>query len=256
MQTSIAQSPWHKLSRIVRADGWAGAIRHTRTVALHRAHAVLDRHLHAEGRRDATAAKVELDQVTIDSPNRGSGVHYLPTPWRVLDWLHAALPAPTPEWSFVDFGCGKGRVLLSAGQRPYGRVVGVEFATELARTAHSNLATMTGRRAQAIEVVEGDATQFALPETPLVVFLFNPFGSPVIEQVAANIERSYLDAPRPIVVAYLNPEHAHVFGRIGSLREAPLSPSITMKFGLLSPYRLKRFASAEALPLVLPAIAR
>ncbi len=223
----------------------SGALRHTRTAALHRAHAALDRHLRSDGRRDVTAAKVELDQVTIASPNRGAGVHYLPTPWRVLDWLHETLPEPTPAWSFIDFGCGKGRVLLSAAQRPYGRVVGVEFAAELAAAAHANLAVMAGRQASAIEVVEGDASQFALPETPLVAFLFNPFGSPVIDRVAANLARSYAEAPRPMLVAYLNPRHARVFEAMPGFSEVRLPLALAAKFRLLSPYGLRLFATPE-----------
>lgn len=247
MHTTIVATPWAKLAGIVRSNGLYGAGRHLRTVALHRAHAVLDRLCRPGGKHDGTAAKVELSEVTISSSNRGNGVHYLPTPWRVLDWLHEALPQPTREWSFVDFGCGKGRVLLSAGQRPYGRVVGVEFAAELAAAARSGLAAATELRAGSVEIVEGDATRFELPATPLVVFLFNPFGPPVIDSVAANLAQSYAAAPRPIIVAYLNPLHASPFEAMQGFGEIRLPWSKTAKFAALSPYALRLFATREAL---------
>jgi hypothetical protein len=250
LQTRIvsAQSPWRKAAALVRERGLGEALAHAHTVGLHKAHAAVDRRLRPGGVADATDAKVELEALTIGSANRGAGVHYLPTPWRVLDWLHRALPEPDAGWSFVDLGCGKGRVLVSASRRPYGRVIGVEFARELAQTARVNVASVAsaaGLAAGTVQVVDGDAATFALPETPLVVFLFNPFGPPVIERVAERIERSYRDKRRPMLVAYLNPVHAEAFRSLAGFRRVILPVGLALRFALASPYRLELLATAE-----------
>ena len=40
---------------------------------------------------------------------------------------------------FVDFGCGKGRVLLIASQYKFNKIIGIEFAPELFSIARANL---------------------------------------------------------------------------------------------------------------------
>ena len=97
-----------KLIGLVRSEGIVGTLRHLRLALWHRAHKAWDRRFHADGLHDRATTKVELDELTIDSLNRAAGVHYLPTPWSVLDWLHAALPNTKAKWAFVDLGSGKG----------------------------------------------------------------------------------------------------------------------------------------------------
>ena len=40
---------------------------------------------------------------------------------------------------FVDFGCGKGRVLLIASQYKFNKIIGIEFSPELVDIARSNV---------------------------------------------------------------------------------------------------------------------
>jgi SAM-dependent methyltransferase len=236
---------------LVRTYGLAGALRHARTVGLHHVHAALDHRRRAVGAgSDPTAAKAELHDLTVAGEHRAAGVHYLPTPWRVLDWVHEALPPVDPGWTFLDLGCGKGRALLAAAQRPYGRVVGVEFAAELAAVARAAVAACPETVAGSVEVIRDDAARVELPTTPLVVFLFNPFGPPVIDHVADRLQASYDEQPRPIVVAYLNPAHAQAFTRQGAFQRVPLARRLAWRFRLLSPYRLDVLASPEAVPLL------
>jgi len=252
MSTATARSSTLKIADRVRSQGLAAACAHFRTVALHHAWSAVDRQMHPSARNDSTADKVELDTVTIASPNRSTGVHYLPTPWRVLDWVHAALPAPAPDTTFIDYGCGKGRVVLSAAARPYQRVIGVEFATELAETARKAATNYSRPVAGSVEIHHGDATAFEIPETPVVAFLFNPFGPPVIERVAANLSRSWLASPRPIIVAYLNPVHESAFAAARGFSRLDLPPMSKARFRFLSPYRLAVYATPDARALMPP----
>jgi len=221
---------------------WARASHRIKGALLRRGHLWLE-----QGTQDPTTGKHELADLAIDSTHRDAGVHYLATPWWVLDWVQDALPGSKADWTFLDLGCGKGRALRSALDHGFGKVIGVEFAAELAATARAVVATHP--RAVHATVHHADAATFPLPGGPLVVFLFNPFGPPVIDVVAARIGACLAAAPRPIVVAYLNPVHDAVFGGHAALSPVPLGRSSQLRFKTLSPYALKLYSSRDALAM-------
>ena len=218
----------------------------------HRLKAVILRrsHLWLEARTvgDTTTGKHELADLAITSVHRQAGVHYLATPWRVLNWVQRALPRDKSRWTFLDLGCGKGRALLSAADQNYKAIIGVEFANELATAATGALKAHP--HAQNAIVHHADAATISLPDGPLVVFMFNPFGPPVIDAVADAIASSHAASPRPLLVAYLNPEHADVFERHPCLARVALPRLVRTKFTTLSPYALDLYATKEAIPLL------
>lgn len=234
-----------RLDRMRRERGLRGLATHVRIVGMHRAH-VLGERLLRRGGRDATTGRHELHELTIREGDAQSGVHYLPTPWLVLDWIHDCLPSDKHRWIFIDLGCGKGRALLSAADRGYKSVVGVEFAVELAKLARCNLAR-SGLSQPRVAVVEADAATFDFPDDdPLVVFLFNPFGPPVMNRVARRIAEAARHPPRRCLVAYLNPEHHATFATDPAFRSVrlPLRPRIALK--LFSPYKLHLYETTGA----------
>jgi hypothetical protein len=81
------------------------------------------------------------------------------------------------DFTFIDPGCGKGRVLLIASDYPFHGIIGVEFMPDLYRTAQKNIAGYSSDEQQCrqIEAICMDARDFQFPSGPLVVYLFNPF---------------------------------------------------------------------------------
>lgn len=131
----------------------------------------------------------------------------------------AGLGIDYPAYTFLDLGCGKGRVLLQAAEWPFRRVVGVEFAPSLHATAVRNIAADRGpRRCPDVAAVLGDAAEFPIPAGPLVVFMFNPFGESVMARVLENLARSHRDEPRDMRILYWNPELAALLDRLGFVR--------------------------------------
>ena len=63
-----------------------------------------------------------------DHPDR---TNYLPSPWHVLPRALRYVGVSDRD-VFVEFGCGKGRVVHQAARRPFRRVVGVEISPVLA----------------------------------------------------------------------------------------------------------------------------
>ena len=47
-----------------------------------------------------------------------------------------------------------------------------------------------------------DARGFGFPAGPLVVYLFNPFPEPVFVAVMERLQRSCMENPRPVFIAY------------------------------------------------------
>ena len=63
-----------------------------------------------------------------------------------------------------------------------------------------------------------DASEFEFPNENLVIYLFNPFGAPVMEKVLDNLAASLRRNPRHIIVAMLFPEFAPMLRGLAELR--------------------------------------
>lgn len=173
-----------------------------------------------------TAEPISLGLLDIPSRNKPSGVDYEPIaiPW--FETVMHAAETPAEGRTFVDFGCGKGRAMLLASLNPYRRIVGVEFSPRLAAVARRNLAMFRhpARRCHDLEVVLGDAVDFPLPEGPLVLFFFNPFGADVMRRVVERVSASLAADPRPMTVVYCNDAHASLWANVAGLRRTVSEP--------------------------------
>lgn len=168
-----------------------------------------------------TARDVELKDLKIDSPNVGAGVMYSGTDPKSFKALFDAWKIPSANFTFIDLGSGKGRVLLMASEYPFKKIIGVEFSGELNQTAQKNIRSYRNpaQKCRDIEAVCEDATKFALPAAPLVFYIFNPFLEEIVAQVLANIEKSFRENPREIYFIYSYPAHKHLFDKSPVFKE-------------------------------------
>jgi hypothetical protein len=123
------------------------------------------------------------------------------------------------EFIFIDFGSGKGRTLLMASDYAFRRVLGVELLPALNRDALANLSQYrsASQKCFAMESICADATLFAFPEEPIVLFLFHPFPESGLRRVIANLEQSLRERPRKIYVLYHHPLLESVFAECAAL---------------------------------------
>jgi len=112
------------------------------------------------------------------------------------------------DYTFVDIGSGKGRMLLLASEFPFRRIMGVEMRQDLHEQALDNLRRFRNPKVQCsqIECHLADATDFVFPDGKLVVYLFNPFSSEVMSKVLMRLDKSVEQDPREIVLVYVYPE--------------------------------------------------
>ncbi|MGB8949133.1 MAG: hypothetical protein WCC05_09010, partial [Candidatus Sulfotelmatobacter sp.] len=96
---------------------------------------------------------------------------------------------------------------------------GVELLPALHQAALENLRKYRSesQKCFALESICADATEFAFPAEPMVLYLFNPFTQSGLRRMMANLEQSLRANPREVYVLYHNPLLEHVLSGSGAL---------------------------------------
>ncbi len=99
--------------------------------------------------------------------------------------------------NFVDFGCGKGRVLLLAEDYSFANLVGIELDSELCQQSKNNLKDFSN-----IEINNCNATDYSIKNEDVFFYFYDPFTGEVLRKVLENIINSSKLTPRPITIVY------------------------------------------------------
>jgi len=160
-----------------------------------------------------TCTHSKLTELTIDSDNKARAKMYWPTRAVALRKLFNVMQPMIPADSvFVDFGCGKGRVLLIASEFGFREVRGVEFAHELCEIAKKNYDVYKAKTGFSKEcrIIECDATNYAINTDENVFFMFDPFDETILIKVLSNIAASLQTQRRKILIIYHRPKYDHI----------------------------------------------
>jgi SAM-dependent methyltransferase len=149
----------------------------------------------------STAGFIEARDLGIENPD---SMAHSPLGYEYIFWALRAIPFPAADVVFLDYGSGKGRVLVAASTLPFRKVLGVEISERLVDIARGNLAHMKHRRAANVEVHHGDAALFPVPDDVNVVFFFNPFAGQTLTDVVHRIEQSLRSCPRDLFIIFFN----------------------------------------------------
>jgi len=150
--------------------------------------------------------------LTIQDGSRANGFLYGASRVRSFKKLVLELKL-SDKGTFVDFGSGKGRVLLLAAQCGFKSVVGVEFAMELCAIARNNIAVFKKKNPRIdaeIRLVEGDAAKYEVQDTDNVFYFYNPFDRLIMEKVIHNICKSLDRHQRQVFIVYSNPRFREI----------------------------------------------
>jgi hypothetical protein len=159
-------------------------------------HRVLDRRLNTSG---------DSHLPEHDHPDRR---HYVASAWHVLPRALHYLGVSDRD-TFVEFGCGKGRVVHQAAKRPFRRVIGVEISPALAEIARAGLAARRNQhRCRDVEIVVSDVTEFQVPDDLTIGYFFDPFSNEVFDGVLRGIVDSIDREPRRVHLIYVHPRLA------------------------------------------------
>ena len=139
--------------------------------------------------------------------------HYEACCYGSISRIMKALDVQKGQDVFVDFGSGKGRVLIFAAMHRFRRVIGIDRSTALNDIARHNVQRARKWMAcQDVEVVTSDAAAYALPDDATVMFFAYPFGGEILREVLANIEASLRRAPRRLLLINHGDDPGYPFG--------------------------------------------
>jgi hypothetical protein len=175
---------------------------------------------------DTSAPVFERDQKT--------SVHfYVPTTASVIYEILGSIPLQPNTLVFVDMGSGKGRALLVASEFPFTKIVGIELSNDLHRIAEENVKRYkpASQQCAAFDLKCMDALDYSYGDEPFVLFLFDPFGREILQNIITNLEVSLKARPREAYVVYVYPQYddllqkSSVLNRVraGGLRWRPWS---------------------------------
>ena len=130
------------------------------------------------------------------------------------------------DYVFVDFGSGKGRIVMLASHLPFKKVIGVELSSKLHEVAQANVALFRSKSSKGdnIELVCTDAASYPLPTDNSVLYFFDPFPLPVMSAVIDNLRQSLQQHPRKVLLAYVNPTFCGALDRSGFLTRLTSAP--------------------------------
>jgi SAM-dependent methyltransferase len=156
------------------------------------------------------------------APTVEFAVHYTPLPYRVLRRIFNQLSLGEQD-VFVDIGCGKGRVVCCASRFKISRVVAIEINEELLAQTVQNSAKVRNRKTP-VEALAMPAEEYHYQDAT-VIYLYNPFGRPIMDKVFGRIDESFRKRPRKLRVAYVNCLHEDSLRGTGWLQKVQHWPA-------------------------------
>lgn len=111
--------------------------------------------------------------------------------------------------TIVDFGSGKGRVLILAMKYHAKKCIGVEFAKELVEISKDNLKNYKRRIKSKTdyEIILDDVCNYEFSDEENILFFYNPFNGIILEQIFEKVSK----IDREMTIVYINPVHKNLF---------------------------------------------
>jgi len=140
----------------------------------------------------------------VDGGNKKESIEYCPTNRVALEYVFNFLSKNynLKEFNFIDFGCGKGRVLIEATKYGFKNIIGIEFTKELFAIASENIAKLNIKNCKLYNI---DATKFNFKNIngggKMIYYFYNPFVGKTFKKVIENIKSSKNSG----LIVYVNP---------------------------------------------------
>jgi SAM-dependent methyltransferase len=156
-----------------------------------------------------TAGTIPLSALDVPDDKWEHGFAYQPTDPKYFKAIVGQLPICFEQFTFVDVGAGKGRVLLLAAEFAFAKILGIDISKRLLLIADQNIRKYLNYgvnvKCTNVRTICCDAATFQIPYDPCVVYLFNPFEKEIMEKFLANIRQSLRNVPRELYIVYRTP---------------------------------------------------
>lgn len=171
----------------------------------------------------------------IESENLSHASIYQASSYYLIEKAFEFLKNEKVNSGLLDFGCGRGRILVVAAHYGFKKITGIDFSPILCIDAEANaekaVSIFPGID---INVICTDAISYQIEPYQNCFFFFNPFDEVVLLKVVKNILSSLKDFPRKIFIIYINPVHRHIFLSAGFEEEYFFKKMEYLEFSILS----------------------
>lgn len=178
-----------------------------------------------------TSRQIGMNALDFPVALKNSSNHYQASGAHVLDEAVALAGIVPAGYVFIDYGCGKGRVVLLAAAKPFERAIGVEYSELLTDIARANSAIfLEGGGAKVTpEFWQGNAADYTPPAGALFCYLYNAFGAEILHGCLDRLEAAKAQDPsRPILLAYINPQYGDAVAARPAWRERAAANDIRL----------------------------
>jgi predicted RNA methylase len=176
-----------------------------------------------------------LQHQKINSENLKHASIYQGTNYYLIEEAFGFLKTENANFHLVDFGCGKGRIMVVAAYYGFKKISGVDFSQTLCDEAERNIEKIKPDFPSVdFTVFCGDAVDYKIENDTNVFFFFNPFNEVVMLHVVKNVLSSLKKNPRKIYIVYVNPLHKEIFLSAGFEEEYFFKKMEYLEFVVLS----------------------
>jgi len=191
-----------------------------------------------KGERKYNLDTIELDRlktITVKGDNLDHASIYQACNYYILEKGFDYLVSINENKNILDFGCGKGRVMIVAAHYGFNNITGIDFVKALCLSAGQN----TQKTQQLYPLIKfniicDDVVNYSIKKDQTVFFLFNPFDEVIMLKVVKNILSSLKEKERKIYIMYANPVHKEIFLSAGFEEEYYLKKLQYLELSILS----------------------
>ena len=177
----------------------------------------------------------DLTLLNVEGSNKDHASIYQGANYYLLEKAFDYLVEAGASGDLVDFGSGKGRIMIVAAHYGFKQITGIDFAPALCNMARKNIDSIKGNFPEVkFNVLCDDAVNYTIQHTENVFFFFNPFDEIVMLKVVKNILQSHRKNPREIFVVYINPVEKEIFLSAGFEEEFYIEKLTYLEMSILS----------------------
>jgi hypothetical protein len=177
----------------------------------------------------------DLQLLTVEGDNKKHASIYQGANYFLLEEAFDFLKEAGVTGGLVDFGSGKGRIMVVAAHYGFQQITGIDFAPALCNMARKNIENIRENYPKVrFDILCEDAVNYEIKLNDSIFFFFNPFDEIVMLRVVKNILQSVRQHPRKIYVVYLNPVEKEIFLSAGFEEEFFIQKLIYLEMSILS----------------------
>jgi len=181
---------------------------------------------------------IEIDHLQnekIESSNLSHASIYQGSNYFIIEKTFEYLKNEHANNSILDFGSGKGRIMVVAAYYGFKNITGIDFSQSLCREAGNNIDKIKPLFPDTnFKIICNDAANYTIENDTNVFFFFNPFDEVVMLQVVRKILISLKQNLRKVYIVYVNPLHKEIFLSAGFEEEYYLKKMEYLEFTILS----------------------